>query len=263
MWWLSCVAVLGAAVHVAARDQSAAAIPDVELRQVRLASAKSVPRVEKQTLPAYTAKAAALDGVVEIEVVVGSDGRVMHARAARTLAGAPGLEKACIDSLASWRFRTASVNGRVVPSLVSVHFEFVPGERDRKGRVTAQVKLLPRVAAPARETLSNLSVIDLMQLPAKPPADSGLVYPVPVRRVLPEYTNPAIRARLQGSVELEVVILPDGTVGAASITRSLDSTHGLDGEALIAARYWYFAPATRHGTPIAATSRLILDFTLQ
>lgn len=262
MWWLSCAAVLLAAGHVAARDQASPVNPDAELRQVRLASDKSVPRVDKQALPAYPATAVA-DGVIEIEVVVGTDGRVIHTRPARMLASAPGLEKACIDSLASWRFRTASVNGRVVPSLVSVHFEFVPGERDRKGRVTAQVKLLPRVAAPARETLSNLTIVDLMQLPAKPPADSGLVYPVPVRRVLPEYTNPAIRERLQGSVELQIVILPDGTVGAASITRSLDSTHGLDGEALIAARYWHFAPATRHGTPIAATSRLILDFTLQ
>jgi protein TonB len=119
------------------------------------------------------------------------------------------------------------------------------------------------VAPRTREALADVPVIDLMQMPGTPPAGSGYVYPTPVRRVLPEYTEPAIRARLQGSVELEIVILPDGTVGAASIRRSLDRTHGLDGEALIAAQYWLFAPATRNGKPIAVTSRLVLDFTLQ
>lgn len=265
--WLVLAAVLLVAAAdvrepVRAREQASAAALPAELSQVRLASDRSAPKVEKQSLPAYPANLTP-DGVIEIDVVVGTDGRAVHTRVSKAIAGAPGLEHACLESLAAWRFQAASIGGRKVPSLVSVHFEFLPGAQGRAGRVNARLKLLPRVAPPARETLSHLEVVNLMQLPGTPPVDSGLVYPSPVRRVLPEYTRDAVRERIQGSVELEIVILPDGTVGAASIRRSLDSKHGLDGEALIAARYWTFTPATRHHGAIAVTSRLVLDFGLE
>jgi TonB family protein len=89
----------------------------------------------------------------------------------------------------------------------------------------------------------------------------GLRDPVVVRGILPSYDDRAMRAKTQGDVMVEVVILSDGTVGDARVTRSLDE--GLDREALIAARHWLFQPATRDGQPVACRSVLMLTFQLR
>ena len=83
-----------------------------------------------------------------------------------------------------------------------------------------------------------------------------------VRAVTPEYTDAAIRRKVQGEVEVEAVVMPDGTVGSTRILRSLDQMYGLDEQALISARYWFFEPATLNGQAVPATSTLILTFRL-
>jgi periplasmic protein TonB len=79
----------------------------------------------------------------------------------------------------------------------------------------------------------------------------------------PSYTADAMRAKVQGVVEVEALILPDGTVAEARITRSLDPTFGLDREALLAVRQWRFAPATRRGQPVAVLVPIEVSFTLR
>ena len=79
----------------------------------------------------------------------------------------------------------------------------------------------------------------------------------------PSYTADAMRAKVQGIVEVEALILADGTVAEAKITRSLDPTFGLDREALIAVRQWKFAPATRRGQPVAVLVPIEVSFTLR
>ena len=72
-----------------------------------------------------------------------------------------------------------------------------------------------------------------------------------------------MRAKVQGTVWVEAVVLPDGTVGQAKVVRSLDSTFGLDEEALKAAKQWRFAPGTRFGQPVAVLVTIELTFTLR
>ena len=84
-----------------------------------------------------------------------------------------------------------------------------------------------------------------------------------LREVKPRYTAEAMRAKIQGTVLLEVVVLPDGTVGDARITKSLDPIFGLDEEAIKAARKWQFTPGTRFGQPVAVLVGLELYFTLR
>jgi protein TonB len=79
----------------------------------------------------------------------------------------------------------------------------------------------------------------------------------------PAYTADAMRAKVQGVVEVEALILPDGTVADVKITRSLDRTFGLDREALIAVRQWKFAPATRRGQPVPVLVPIEVSFTLR
>jgi len=67
-------------------------------------------------------------------------------------------------------------------------------------------------------------------------------------------------ANIQGAVELEVVVLPDGTVGPIRILQSLDTRYGMDSEAVRAARQWVFEPAIRAGQPVPTLVGLVLEF---
>jgi protein TonB len=92
---------------------------------------------------------------------------------------------------------------------------------------------------------------------------NGVTHPVLLREVRPRYTEPAMRARVQGIVELDAVVMPDGRVGSLRIVRSLDRTFGLDQEAIDAAKQWRFMPGRRAGVPVAVLVRIELTFTLQ
>ena len=80
--------------------------------------------------------------------------------------------------------------------------------------------------------------------------------PALLRNVPPEYTDAAKRAKIQGEVELEAVIQPNGCAGDIRVIRSLDRAFGLDEKAIEAVRQWVFKPGTR------AIVRLILEFRL-
>lgn len=92
---------------------------------------------------------------------------------------------------------------------------------------------------------------------------NGVEYPRLVRDVRPNYTADAMRAKVQGSVLVEAVVLPDGTVGDVRVVRSLDNVFGLDQEALKAAKQWKFVPGTRFGQPVAVLVTIELTFTLR
>jgi TonB family protein len=94
---------------------------------------------------------------------------------------------------------------------------------------------------------------------------NGVTSPVLIREVKPNYTGEAMRAKLQGVVEMEAVVLPDGTVdpNRIKITRSLDSTFGLDQQAIIAVKQWRFRPGTLKGQPVAVIVNVELTFTLR
>ena len=92
---------------------------------------------------------------------------------------------------------------------------------------------------------------------------NGVELPRVLREVRPNYTADAMRAKVQGTVWVEAVVLSDGTVGEARVVRSLDSTFGLDDEALKAAKQWRFAPGTRFGQAVAVLVTIELTFTLR
>ena len=92
---------------------------------------------------------------------------------------------------------------------------------------------------------------------------SGVEIPRIIREVKPQYTADAMRAKVQGIVEMEAVVLPDGTVGEVTITRSLDRTFGLDQKAIEAVKQWRFAPGTRFGKPVPVLVTIELTFTLR
>ena len=91
---------------------------------------------------------------------------------------------------------------------------------------------------------------------------SGVSDPTLLRQESPKYTSEAMRAKIQGLVELEAVVLPNGTVGDVRIIKSLDARFGLDQEAISAAKRWLFRPGQLDGEPVAVLVTLILEFRL-
>ena len=92
---------------------------------------------------------------------------------------------------------------------------------------------------------------------------NGVLTPVLLREVKPQYTAQAMRAKIQGTVLLQCVVLPDGAVGNITVMRSLDSSFGLDQEAVKALRAWQFKPGTRMGAPVAVLVTVEIAFTLR
>ncbi len=92
---------------------------------------------------------------------------------------------------------------------------------------------------------------------------NGVTSPTVLREVKPQYTAEAMRAKVQGTVWLQCVVMPDGTVGNVQVTKSLDSTFGLDQEAIKAAKSWRFRPGTRMGEPVPVLVTIELTFTLR
>src|SRR5689334_5972839 len=91
---------------------------------------------------------------------------------------------------------------------------------------------------------------------------SGVMDPKLLKEVTPRYTSEAMRAKIQGQVQLEVIILKDGTVGDVTVTKSLDAVNGLDQEAIRAAKGWIFQPARLRATnePVDYRATIELSF---
>lgn len=92
---------------------------------------------------------------------------------------------------------------------------------------------------------------------------NGVESPVPLHEERPQYTAGAMRAKVQGVVEVEAVVMTDGTVGQVQIVRSLDDRFGLDDKAIEAVKRWRFRPGTRQGKPVAVLVSIELTFTLR
>jgi TonB family protein len=92
---------------------------------------------------------------------------------------------------------------------------------------------------------------------------AGITLPRVLREVKPQYTPDAMRAKVQGSVWLECIVMPDGSVGDVRVTKSLDPVFGLDQEAIRAAKQWRFTPGIRQGEPVPVIISIELTFTLR
>ena len=91
---------------------------------------------------------------------------------------------------------------------------------------------------------------------------SGIRLPILKYEVKPRYTSDAMRAKIQGEVELQVVVAADGSVSRARVTNSLDKIFGLDEAAVAAVKQWTFEPGKLDGMPVPVAVSLSLQFKL-
>jgi protein TonB len=93
------------------------------------------------------------------------------------------------------------------------------------------------------------------------PPGNGVIAPRLVKDEKPKYTADALRAKISGTVWLEVVILADGKVGDVRVTQSLDRKFGLDDQAVAAVKLWEFKPGTKDGVAVPVVVKIEMTFT--
>jgi protein TonB len=85
--------------------------------------------------------------------------------------------------------------------------------------------------------------------------------PKPVLTPGARYPPSAMSKRIEGVVELELDVMPDGTVGTVAMVKSLDAE--LDKSAVDTARQYRFTPGTKDGKPVAVRTVVQIHFTLR
>lgn len=90
--------------------------------------------------------------------------------------------------------------------------------------------------------------------------DPGVTQPKVISEVKPQYTAEALQARIEGTVMMTAVVRTDGTPGEIEITRSLDTEHGLDQQAVAALRQWRFKPGEKDGKPVPVRITIEMRF---
>ena len=190
----------------------------------------SNPVIVSEAKPRYTAAAMRqkIQGSVEMSAIIGTDGKPTEIKVVKSLDGRYGLDDNAVAALKEWRFKPAMKDGKPVRILVTVEMSFA---------------------------LRDDGVFDKTHPLVKAP--------VVLKDVRPTYTPEAMRARIEGTVEIEGVVGIDGTLSEIRVIRSLDKTHGLDGQAAAAAMQWRFAPATLNGRRVPYRLSIELTFTLR
>ena len=97
---------------------------------------------------------------------------------------------------------------------------------------------------------------------------AGLVFgqsaptmPVPIYQPSAQYTEAALRAKIEGSVYVQVLIDEKGIPRNPTVAYSLDN--GLDKKAIEAVKLWRFKPGLKDGKPVPVSIVLKISFRLQ
>jgi periplasmic protein TonB len=89
----------------------------------------------------------------------------------------------------------------------------------------------------------------------------GVSDPRPIFTRQPEYSDDGRKARIQGTVELLIIVRPDGGVQFDSVRKSLG--YGLDEKAIDAVRQWKFQPGRKDGQPVPVYVSVLVNFSLR
>jgi TonB family protein len=90
---------------------------------------------------------------------------------------------------------------------------------------------------------------------------NGVKAPSVLRKIDPEYSNEARRAKMEGIVLLGVVIGSDGL--AHDVTVIHPAGLGLDEKAVESVKKWKFQPGSRNGEPVSVRASIEVNFRLR
>ena len=97
--------------------------PRQEGDALRVGGDIKAPRKIKDVKPVYppAAREAGINGVVIIEVKIGTDGRVEEGQVLKSI---PLLDEAALDAVKQWQFEPTLLNGAPVPIMMTVTINF-------------------------------------------------------------------------------------------------------------------------------------------
>ncbi len=112
---------------------------------------------------------------------------------------------------------------------------------------------------------ATLAALLLFAAPAAtawlPCEDKGLKPPVPLQRDAPAYPDAVRATGIEGTVEVALTVLRDGSVGWVSVVRA-EPRGFFEQAAAEGVRRWRFAPALQDGEPVECRLRTRVRFTL-
>jgi TonB family protein len=227
-----------------------------------------LPVIVRQREPQYTREAMRekIQGDVELEAVVGTDGTVGEIRVIKSLDQKYGLDDAAIGAAKQWIFRPGTKDGKPVNVRVILVLTFRLKTDSATAATPADLNnaralyglLTGRSAVPVAGQMTD----EDFSKGTYPEWTPDLVKPRVTFQLAPKYTSDAMRAKIQGDVVIDAVIAADGTVARARVVTSLDTQYGLDEEALKAVKQWTFEPGVLGGLKVPVLTRVTLTFRL-
>jgi TonB family protein len=178
----------------------------------------------KRVTPEYPAdaKAAHIEGTVRFTALLGKDGTV---RDLQLVSGHPMLVQAAMNAVKQWVYQPTLLNGEAVEvrTEIVVNFRLDPAEGTYR-------------------------------------VGGGVSPPHVISKSEPQYSAEGLRARLEGSVTVSLVVGEDGTPRDIKVVQSLGL--GLDEKAVETISSWRFAPADKEGNPVAVLAKVEVHFRL-
>lgn len=218
--WICVAAALALSGELSLAQQSSESASSLPFNSAELVSATDVP---------YPVRSIAI-GTVVLEVIVSEKGKVEDVRPIREI---ESLTEVAIDSVKSWQFNPASLQGKPVRSRTTIAVTFNPA------------------AIPA----ANVS---LPPLSAKDHWHGDALQPQPVDVVAGAFPQYPANCIASGTVVLRVSVDEMGRIEKTVVVRRIAS---LTSPAVRALREWKFKPAEFDGKPLP--SSIALAFVLR
>jgi TonB family protein len=210
------------------------------------------PRPVSVVRPAYPkgARKKKIEGSVLLRATVALDGSL---RDITVVSGDPILADAALEAVRQWRYQPSKVNGEPIEAQHEITVTF---KRDESTAQIGPDDLSPDVPLEPPEDIEKRMVAGEFFSSSS----REVRYPRAVYSPAPEYSEPARKAKYQGTCILGLIVGADGTPLSVWITRPLGL--GLDEKAIEAVQKWRFDPATKDGEPMAVLLNVEVSFRL-
>lgn len=107
----------------------------------------------------------------------------------------------------------------------------------------------------------SVSVAAVQERPVYKVGDEGVTAPKVIREAKPQYSQDALRNRIEGEVILEAVVTEEGTLDDIRVVKPLETS--LDQAAIDAALEWRFEPGRKNGDAVRVRVTLVFQFTVK
>lgn len=133
---------------------------------------------------------------------------------------------------------------------------FIPSPAPALAGVTTSVPALP---IPAEPELKHTAVVK-QEAPKEEPKKDVILQPKPAKIVPPDYPSRAQDRNLEGVVEIDFTIEPDGSVGSPKVVSETPEGYGFAAAAIQAFPKWKFTPKKVNDKGVAAAAHYRFRF---